>query len=99
MFLLLDCPLSPLFFRNIIEMKDFALQAAILDECQIHLGGGEWLTSPTSINPDAYPLGTYEANMAAHTGNPPSWWSYEKIGDCKQTKLKLAVSTGLSVHP
>ena len=55
-------------------MKDFALQAAILDECQIYLiGGGERPTSPTSINPDACPLGTiYEARMAAHTGNPPS---------------------------
>ena len=53
-------------------MKDFALQAAILDECQIYLGGGERLTSPTSINPDAYPLCTYENKMAAHTGNPPS---------------------------
>ena len=79
-------------------MKDFALEGAILDECQIYLGGGEWLTSPTSINPDAYPLGTYENKMAAHTGNPPSWWSYEKIRDCEQTKLKLAVSTGLYVH-
>ena len=79
-------------------MKDFALQAAILDECQIYLWGGEQLTSPTSINPDAYPLGTYQAKMAAHTGNPPSWWSYEKIRDCEQTKLKLAVSTGLYVH-
>ena len=79
-------------------MKDFALQAAILDECQIYLWGGERLTSPTSINPDAYPLGTDQAKMAAHTGNPPSWWSYEKIRDCEQTKLKLAVSTSLSVH-
>ena len=31
---------SPLFFRKIIEIKRFALWAAILYECQNYLGGG-----------------------------------------------------------
>ena len=36
---------TPLFYRKIVEIEDFALQVAILDECQIYLegagGGGE----------------------------------------------------------
>ena len=31
---------SPLFFRKIVEIKRFVLQAAILHECQNYLGGG-----------------------------------------------------------
>ena len=31
---------SPLFFHEIVEIERFALQAAILDECQNYLGGG-----------------------------------------------------------
>ena len=31
---------SPLFFRKIIEIERFVLQAAILLECQNYLGGG-----------------------------------------------------------
>ena len=39
---------SPLIYRKIVEIKYFALQVAILDECQIYLAGrggggeGEW---------------------------------------------------------
>ena len=35
---------TPLFYRKIVEIEDFALQVAILNECQIYLegaGGGE----------------------------------------------------------
>ena len=31
---------TPLIYRKIVEIKDFALQVAILDECQIYLAGG-----------------------------------------------------------
>ena len=31
---------TPLFYGKIVEIEDFALQVAILDECQIYLGGG-----------------------------------------------------------
>ena len=34
---------SPLFFRKMVAIERFALQAAILDECQNHLEGGERL--------------------------------------------------------
>ena len=44
---------SPLFFCKIVEIEDFALLVAILDEGQIYL---------------AAPLGTYETKMAARTG-------------------------------
>ena len=30
----------PPFFRKTVEIEDFALRVAILDECQIYLGGG-----------------------------------------------------------
>ena len=30
----------PLIYRKIVEIKYFALQVAILDECQIYLAGG-----------------------------------------------------------
>ena len=30
---------TPLFYGKIVEIEDFALQVAILDECQIYLGG------------------------------------------------------------
>ena len=38
----LDC-YSPLFSRTIVEIKRFALRAAILHECQNYLGGGDGL--------------------------------------------------------
>ena len=31
---------TPLFFHKIVVIEHFALQAAILDECQNYLGGG-----------------------------------------------------------
>ena len=31
-----------LFFQKIVYIDHFALRAAILDECQNHLGGGGW---------------------------------------------------------
>ena len=34
------CVHSPYFPRKIVEIKHFALRAAILDECQNYLGGG-----------------------------------------------------------
>ena len=46
---------SPLFFRKIVEIKRFALRAAILHECQNYLGGegglGGLAPSPYSYNP------------------------------------------------
>ena len=30
---------TPLIYRKIVELEDFALQVAILDECQIYLAG------------------------------------------------------------
>ena len=36
---------TPLIYCKIVEIEDFALQMAILDDCQIYLGGGggeEW---------------------------------------------------------
>ena len=53
---------SPLFFRKTVEIEDFALQAAILDKCQIYLeGGGRFsrLSSSTAINQDARSLGEW----------------------------------------
>ena len=48
-----------------VQFEDFALRAAILDECQIYLEGvGRW-TVLTPINPDARSLGTNETKMAA----------------------------------
>ena len=31
---------TPLLFRKVVEIEDFALQVAILDECQNYLAGG-----------------------------------------------------------
>ena len=64
----------PLIYRKIVEIKYFALQVAILDECQIYLAGGwGWKGSGTvsgrrAINLHSRPLGTYEIKMAARTG-------------------------------
>ena len=36
---------TPLIYRKIVEIEDFALQMAVLDDCQIYLkggGGGAW---------------------------------------------------------
>ena len=43
---------SPLFSCKIIKIERYAIQAAILDECQNYLA--------TCIIPDACPLGTFE---------------------------------------
>ena len=57
-----DCSQS--FRRKIVEIENFALQAAISDECQIYLGGeGQF-----AINPDPHTFGTFETKMAAPTG-------------------------------
>ena len=63
----------PLIYRKIVEIKYFALQVAILDECQIYLAGGGGKGSGTvsgrrAINLNSRPLGTYEIKMAARTG-------------------------------
>ena len=31
---------TPLIYRKIVEIEDFALQMAVLDDCQIYLKGG-----------------------------------------------------------
>ena len=63
---------TPLFYGKIVEIEDFALQVAILDECQIYLGGGGGGSRTVSgrrvINLNSRPLGTYEIKMAARTG-------------------------------
>lgn len=48
--LLIDCWQFP-NFSKIVEIEDIALRVAILDEYQIHLGGGDGY-------PKAQPLGT-----------------------------------------
>ena len=40
----------PLFLRKTDKIEDFSWTAAILDECQIYLGGGERLIKMTVIN-------------------------------------------------
>ena len=58
----LDCLQS--FRRKIVEIENFGLRAAILDECQIYLGG----EGRFAINPDPHTFGTFETKMAAPTG-------------------------------
>ena len=67
---------TPLIYRKIVEIKDFALQVVILDEYQIYLagGGGGWggrgsgtVSGRRAISPNSRPLGTYEIKMAART--------------------------------
>ena len=36
----------PYFLRKTVEIEEFALRAAILNECQIHLGGGGRFPKP-----------------------------------------------------
>lgn len=64
---------TPLFYRKIVEIEDFALQVAILNECQIYLegaggGGIRTVSGRRAINLNSRPLGTYEIKMAARTG-------------------------------
>ena len=66
----------PLIYRKIVEIKYFALQVAILDECQIYLAGGGGgggkgsgtVSGRRARNLNSRPLGTYEIKMAARTG-------------------------------
>ena len=66
---------TPLLFRKVVEIEDFALQVAILDECQNYLagggggGGGGRFRKEGRKKPTSRPLGTYEIKMAARTGN------------------------------
>ena len=82
-----DCSLF-LFYRKTVEIKDFSLRAAILDEHQIYLGSGgtvweetrKCLCPPTSINPDALSLGTYETKMAR--SSPIFLWFFFNRSGC-----------------
>ena len=70
-----DCSQSSIFPSD-RQGKRFALRAAILQECQNFLGGGNDLGGsekifspsppPTAIIPDARPLGTFENQDGHH---------------------------------
>ena len=63
---------TPLIYCKIVEIEDFALQVAILEDYQIYLGGGGGGSGTVSgwraINLNSRPLGAYEIKMAALTG-------------------------------
>ena len=65
---------TPLIYRKIVESEDFALQMAVLDDCQIYLGGGGGggrsgtVSGRRAINPNSRFLGRFEIKMAARTG-------------------------------
>ena len=69
----LDCSQSSIFCK-IVEKERFALQAAILHECQNYLGGGGrfggFFSRPIpparAIIPNARPLGTCEKQGGRH---------------------------------
>ena len=71
----LDCSQSSFLRKTLIG--DFALQAAILVECQIY-------TATRRPHPD-----TYETLTAARATSARSWRSYKKIGDCEQSTSKV----------
>ena len=77
-----DCSQSPVF-RNVIAIECFASLAAILDECQIYLGGGGQFgrkpSSPHHFRPNACPLGTHENKMAVLPVRALSWTSDDLI--------------------
>ena len=56
---------SPLFSRKIVEIEHFSLRAAIMHECENHLGGGG-APPPRAIIPDARPHGTFENQDDRH---------------------------------
>ena len=89
----------PPIFRENVEIERFVL-LAVISECQILVGGGaqfgrkwnKYFISPTALNPDARPLGTYETKMAAVpvsarssddlTKNRGLWTVYAGCGAC-----------------
>ena len=90
---------SPIFFRKIVDIERFALPAAILDECQIYLGGGG--QSLASLKPDAQPLGTYETKMATRTGKCSILTIFmKKKGVCEHSSLEsmLPLKGGGGLH-
>ena len=63
---------TPLIYRKIVEIEDFALQMAVLDDCQIYLkgggGGSGTVSGIRAKNPNTRFLGRFEIKMAARTG-------------------------------
>ena len=73
---------TPLIYRKIVEIEDFALQMAVLDDCQIYLKGGgggvERFREEELKTPTPGPSVDLKLRWPPVPVSAPSWRSYEK---------------------